>query len=228
MKTPKQITGNEQGSVLLLALLMLFAVTMLGLFSTNTSTIEIQVSANNAFKKKAFYAAEAGLEHGRSQLTALLIPNNQALLAAAQDPVWTFALDGSNFQNAASLNGNTNKPDYENGADLFPAPQQIGDCTYTVRVYDDWEGDGDAATDTNGRIHIRSVAEGPRGAQAAVEAILVGDVIEEQSTDYTAQAGAGSAKSSIGQDKNAVDASAVNSNLSNKKTSPVLFSAGGV
>jgi hypothetical protein len=226
MKTPKCLPDNEQGSVLLLALLILFAVTMLGIFSTNTSTIEIQVAANNAYHKKAFYAAEAGIEHGRSILTPLLIPNNQTLLAAAQKPVWSFALDGTiNGVNAASINSD-NKPDFENGATLL-SNQQLGDCTYTVRVYDDWEGDADATVDGNGRIYMRSEAIGPRGSRAAVETILAGDVIEEESSDYTAQKGAGTVKSSIGQDKNAIDTTEINNRIGANNQSPVLYSVGG-
>lgn len=203
-----QIVNNEEGSILLLALFMLFAVTMLGFFSTNTSTIETQATANNAYYKKAFYAAEAGLAHGKAILTPLLLPKNSNRLASGDLPVWTFALDGSeDGVNAAELNDD-NRPDFEKGA-TWILERQLGDCTYTVRVFDDWEEDEDdqlnpAQEDTNGRIYMRSVATGPRGASASIETILAGSVEKEYITGYTAQSGGESVKRSEGADKNAI------------------------
>jgi hypothetical protein len=203
MKPCNQITGNEQGSVLLLAILILFAVTMLGIFSTSTSTVELQVTANNAFRKKAFYAAEAGLEHARAILTPKMLPKNTARLAAGQKPVWTFALDGSETGiGAASLNDD-DRPDFENGA-TWLEDVQLGDSTYTVRVYDDWEDDDDATADSNGRVYMRALGEGPRGSRAMVETILAGSVDEEFITGYTAQSGGEAVKRSEGADKNAI------------------------
>jgi len=50
---------NENGSTLLLALMVLAVVTILGLFSINTSTTELAIARNERLYTIAFYAAEA-------------------------------------------------------------------------------------------------------------------------------------------------------------------------
>ena len=50
---------NESGSTLILALMVLAVVTILGLFSINTSTTELAIARNDRLYTIAFYAAEA-------------------------------------------------------------------------------------------------------------------------------------------------------------------------
>jgi hypothetical protein len=214
MKPCNQITGNEQGSVLLLAILILFAVTMLGIFSTSTSTVELKVSANNAFRKKAFYAAEAGLARLRYDLSTRFDKD---------DPFYTFALDGSQTGvdsdgsdldiDAAGLNDeDPARPDFENGA-VWYNEVSLGDARYTVTVYDDWEADDacpevvaagsskNGEIDCNNRIYARSVGEAPGGGRAIIEALLGADIDEQIISGYTAQTGAGAVKQSESGDK---------------------------
>ena len=55
------ILKNEQGSVLLLAVMMMILLTLIGIAATTTSTIEIQISGNDKFHKMAFYNTDAGV-----------------------------------------------------------------------------------------------------------------------------------------------------------------------
>ena len=55
------ILKNEQGSVLLLAVMMMIVLTLIGIAATTTSTIEIQISGNDKFHKMAFYNTDAGV-----------------------------------------------------------------------------------------------------------------------------------------------------------------------
>jgi len=55
------LINNQDGSVLLIALVILISVTLLGIFAINTSTIEIQIAGNDKFHKEAFVNAEGGL-----------------------------------------------------------------------------------------------------------------------------------------------------------------------
>ncbi len=56
----KYFFKNEDGSAIILALLILMVVTVLGISAINTSTIEIQIAANDKNYKRDFYVAEAG------------------------------------------------------------------------------------------------------------------------------------------------------------------------
>jgi hypothetical protein len=50
---------NEDGSVLVIALIMLAVLTLMGVVITRTSDIELQITGNEKFYKMAFFAAEA-------------------------------------------------------------------------------------------------------------------------------------------------------------------------
>ena len=52
---------NEDGSTLIIVVLILLLGTLIGIFATNTSTIEIQISGNDKFHKIAFYGADSGV-----------------------------------------------------------------------------------------------------------------------------------------------------------------------
>ena len=60
--------SNEDGSVLVLALLMLAFLSLLGVSSTTTSTIEIQIAGNDRNFKQNFYKAEAGAMEAAQRL----------------------------------------------------------------------------------------------------------------------------------------------------------------
>jgi hypothetical protein len=59
MKKRLSILNNENGSALLISLLILGLLTLLGIFATNTTNIELQIAGNDKLHKVAFYAAEA-------------------------------------------------------------------------------------------------------------------------------------------------------------------------
>jgi Tfp pilus assembly protein PilX len=61
MKYIFYIRSNEKGSTLLISILILLLLTVIGIAATNTSTIEILISGNDKFAKKAFYAADGGI-----------------------------------------------------------------------------------------------------------------------------------------------------------------------
>jgi hypothetical protein len=61
---------NQQGTALIVSLLMLVLITTMGIAATNTSIVEGWLSANYRSSKQAFYVAEAGLEFTRNALRA--------------------------------------------------------------------------------------------------------------------------------------------------------------
>jgi hypothetical protein len=50
---------NEEGSILIVALVILVLLTLLGIFATKTSEIEIQIAGNDMRYKRNLYSAEA-------------------------------------------------------------------------------------------------------------------------------------------------------------------------
>ncbi|RLE68554.1 MAG: hypothetical protein DRJ45_07790 [Thermoprotei archaeon] len=106
---------NEQGSVVVIALMILVVLTLLGIMATRTSSIDIRIAANEISYKKNFYVAEAGvfreaLEIGRgsypvtniSQAYDLadqdsLLPNPPGGTLPGSDPVHKFSGIAYNF-----------------------------------------------------------------------------------------------------------------------------------
>lgn len=52
---------NEEGSVLIVALMILVFLTSIGISATTTTEIELQIAGNEAFHKMAFYHADSGV-----------------------------------------------------------------------------------------------------------------------------------------------------------------------
>lgn len=61
MRQKFSIFRNEDGSVLVITLLTLVALTLIGIAAITTSTIEIQIAANDKFYKTAFHNADSGV-----------------------------------------------------------------------------------------------------------------------------------------------------------------------
>jgi hypothetical protein len=55
----KSLLRNEDGSVIVLALVMLVLLTIIGMSASSTSTIEVQIAGNAARAKQNLYSAEA-------------------------------------------------------------------------------------------------------------------------------------------------------------------------
>lgn len=83
----KMLIRNEQGTVLILALLMLVMLTVIGISASTISSIELQVAGNEKFYKVAFFAADGGTEAG-----AELLEQN---IEVRQFPTEPYTLPGS-------------------------------------------------------------------------------------------------------------------------------------
>ncbi len=69
MRHPHQIE-SEKGSAILVAVFVLFILTMLGLYANTTSTVDIQIASNDRDYVQVFYGAESGWQVGVSWLDA--------------------------------------------------------------------------------------------------------------------------------------------------------------
>ena len=60
--------NNEKGSVIVAAIMILVMLTIIGIAAINMSTTESSISTNSLLYERAFYTAEAGLEHSKESL----------------------------------------------------------------------------------------------------------------------------------------------------------------
>ncbi len=96
--------NNEEGSVLILALIMLVLLTLLGISATTTSMIETRIAGNERVYKRNFYAAEAAVMQGAQNMEQTDLQNPRptwlGLLGAVNEPAdirltsfWDTSLD---------------------------------------------------------------------------------------------------------------------------------------
>ena len=64
----KKIMNNEDGSTLVITLMILSLSLIIGIFATTTTDIELRLAGNERLNKKAFYAADGGTEVGQEIL----------------------------------------------------------------------------------------------------------------------------------------------------------------
>ena len=87
----KQILEDEQGSVMIMAILILALLTIIGICSTNTSVMESQVVRNAAIRKQNFYRAESAVIQAAQELdnlknTTILNSKSRSYLNASGCP----------------------------------------------------------------------------------------------------------------------------------------------
>ncbi|MCJ7663368.1 MAG: PilX N-terminal domain-containing pilus assembly protein [Desulfobacterales bacterium] len=108
---------SQQGAALIIAVLILLILTVLGIYAITTSTLETKIAGNERFLKEAFYAADGGIDYGRS-IIALVI-NNQSLPGDANPD------DVDKLK--AEILGFADYPDY-------PVRPTIGNSDMTINV----------------------------------------------------------------------------------------------
>jgi hypothetical protein len=67
--------GGEEGSALVVALIILVVLTIIGISATSTTQTEIQIAGNEEFHKIAFYYADSGV-YATPKLISLCIDND--------------------------------------------------------------------------------------------------------------------------------------------------------
>ncbi|BCR03312.1 hypothetical protein DESUT3_03810 [Desulfuromonas versatilis] len=188
MKKGKTPLGNERGAMLVIAVLVLALLTVIGMVATTTSTIELQIAANERNHQKAVYAAESGISHMVALLQSRLVEGNQANIASGNPPNWNFAIDGSH-------------PDLASGF----SRQLDGHFSYFTQIRDnDDESPNNPVADTDRLIFIQADGFGPEGATARVEVLVEAGLTGGSLSGYSAQAGGGSGKNSDANDTEAI------------------------
>ena len=76
MKISINQVKNEEGFVLVIALVILVFITIIGISATTTTDIELQIASNEKTRKIVLYAADAGIEFGRAWLNDKKVEDN--------------------------------------------------------------------------------------------------------------------------------------------------------
>ncbi len=204
MKTAFLIQGNEKGSVIIAAIMILALLTVTTFMAMNTSDTEVQISGNALIYKKTFYTAEAGIEHAMKLLEGPFVIHNAPKVKTGARADWNFALDGSNVNPANDPNADSigeYDPDY--GGAVWVNKATIGGVTYTVSLWNNQDA-GDFQNDTDGLVWIQTDAVHPRRSRVSIRVLVEGDTTGEGITGYTAQAGAGAGKNYNANDLNPI------------------------
>ena len=187
-KPPKK---NEEGYIIIAALLILALLTIISVSAINMSTTESKIATNELLYEKAFYAAEAGLQHLTALLRIQYITGNSANLSSGGTPNWSFALLGAVDSDEDGIG------DFAGSVEKLN--RKLDNIAIHVRVWNNDDGGG-PINDTDGLIFARSEAKGPRGAYCRFEILLEGDMSGVAFSNYGAQAGAEPGKNSISGD----------------------------
>jgi hypothetical protein len=189
---------NEKGYIIIAALLILALLTIISVSAINMSMTESKIATNELLYEKAFYAAEAGLQHVTEILRSLYLTGNSAILAANGTPNWNFALKD------AEDSDNDGIGDFAESIQVLNPKLDNIDIQVWIWNNDDSASGGTFNNDTDGLIYARSVAEGPRGAICRVEMLLDGAMSGVAISGYSAQAGAGPGKNFVSSDADAM------------------------
>ncbi len=66
--------NNQSGSALIIALMMMIVLTLIGIASTTTSTLENSISGNKRGATDAFFAADGGIEAAKANQASFVNP----------------------------------------------------------------------------------------------------------------------------------------------------------
>ena len=88
---------NEEGSAIVVAVMILMVVTIIGVSSTNTTTVELQIVRNDGIYKQNLYLAEAAAQEGIQRIWNL--SRTDPFQLERQAPVWLNNIDEIDLTN---------------------------------------------------------------------------------------------------------------------------------
>jgi hypothetical protein len=186
---------KEDGYIIIAAVLILALLTIICVSALKMSTTEMKIATNELLYERAFYAAEAGLQHLTELLRLQYVNRNSAILATGGTSNWSFALQG------AVDSDNDGVGDFDGSVTVIDSNSDNIDLQVKIWNNDDGGGPTD---DRDGLIYVHSEAGGPRGALCRIEMLLEGTLSDEDISDYSAQEGAGPGKNFVSSDADAM------------------------
>ncbi len=172
------IVKNDEGSIFIVAMMVLLVLTIIGISSINTSNIELKISKNEALYKIAFFAADAGIEAGRAILNDL---------KKADSGSWDNLLAGNSF-----TWDNTLVSDLNAILDLYGG-RNVDLATFSLSIKDNVDLDSNPLVDTDNTIILTSTTD-YNGANVVIETVvnyLGNDVYAQEHYDSSSSGQAG-------------------------------------
>ncbi len=88
---------NEEGSAIVIALMILMVVTIIGVSSSNTTTVELQIVRNDGIYKQNLYLAEAAAQEAIQRIWN--VSRSDPFLLERRTPVWLNTIDMADIDN---------------------------------------------------------------------------------------------------------------------------------
>lgn len=169
MQKITSIINNPQGSVIIIAVMILALLTVIGISATNTSTTEVQISTNAVLHNIAFYTADSGIAAGRAALNNLKIADAGAwdillrnLTTPPPDPLEVITWNGTpctTLDEIITAGGG----------------RTVGPATFTLTLEDNDDLDGDLTTDSDDTVILTATLDSPyRNATATIRTTVRG------------------------------------------------------
>jgi Tfp pilus assembly protein PilX len=102
MNIYREYKQDEQGSVLIVALLIMVLLTVIGITVTSTTEIETQIAGNDKFQKIAFNNADSGI-FPTAKLISSIVNNLSEPSVTALDPIKYVKYDGTIGKDGTTL-----------------------------------------------------------------------------------------------------------------------------
>lgn len=158
------LVRKEEGTVLIVALLMLILLTVIGISASTMSSIEIQIAGNEKFYKTAFYAADGGTEAGSE-----LLEKNIDQRVFSTTTIGSATIYNTDFWSQTQIPAS-------NDASITLPVGNVG-----LKIW------GNSALSTGGAIQLVAGYEGKGKGSGGSGAYLVHDIRSEASTQAAAR-----------------------------------------
>ena len=159
--TIDRLLKNEQGFLLVAALTLLSALTLLGTTAYLLSSTDIKIGGNFRNNQMALQVAMAGAERARQAFRLENMSSSDA--GSFSDELNSATRKGAN----GVLNGYSTTTD-----DQAIVSGTLNGSSYAVYLTNDSADGTSNTTDANGKVLLTSVATGPSSAKARVEIIV--------------------------------------------------------
>jgi hypothetical protein len=182
MQKITSIINNQQGSVIIMAVIVLALLTVIGIAATNTSTTEVQVSTNAVLHNIAFYTADSGIAAGRAALNNIKI---------ADSGNWDLLLRNMATDPPGTEKINWNGVDCTTLDEIIDAEggRTVGLATFHLEIEDNIDLDNDLEMDTDDTVFLTSttlVSPSSRNATARIRTMVRGGGVAYAQEHYNA------------------------------------------
>jgi hypothetical protein len=175
MRKITSIINNQQGSLIVMAMIVLVLLTVIGISASTTSTTEVQISTNAVLHNIAFYTAESGIEAGRAALNTIKIED-----VGSWDKL-LFNKDAADEDKVSiQIGGVDCDPDpcwtLDDIIDeMEPGGRTVGPATFTLTIEDNNDLDDNPEVDSDDTVFLNSTLVSPyRNATATINTSVHG------------------------------------------------------